>query len=38
MRVLNLNLHNMRSMEIPGIDGLMLAPHTADHSTFFNVE
>jgi spore maturation protein CgeB len=38
MRVHNLNSHNMRSMEIPGVGGVMLAPATADHSSFFNVE
>lgn len=38
MRVHNLNSHNMRSMEIPGVGGVMLAPHTTDHSTFFNVD
>ena len=38
MRVHYLNSHNMRSMKIPGIDDVMLAPHTADHSTFFNFE
>lgn len=38
MRVHNLNSHNMRSMEIPGVGGVMLAPQTADHSTFFNVD
>ncbi len=38
MRVHNLNSHNMRSMEIPGVGGVMLAPQTADHSVFFNVD
>jgi spore maturation protein CgeB len=38
MRVHNLNSHNMRSMEIPGVGGVMLAPQTADHSSFFNLE
>jgi hypothetical protein len=38
MRVHNLNSHNMRSMEIPGVGGVMLAPQTADHSSFFDVE
>lgn len=38
MREHNLNSHNMRSIEIPGVGGVMLAPQTADHSTFFNVE
>lgn len=38
MRLHNLNSHNMRSMEIPGVGGVMLAPLTPDHSTFFDVE
>jgi spore maturation protein CgeB len=38
MRVHNLNSHNMRSMEIPGVGGVMLAPQTVDHSAFFNVD
>jgi spore maturation protein CgeB len=38
MRVHNLNSHNMRSMEITGVGGVMLAPQTADHSSFFDVE
>ncbi len=37
MRVHNLNSHNMRSMEIPGVGGVMLAPQTADHLSFFKV-
>ena len=37
MRVHNLNSHNMRSIEIPGVGGVMLAPRTVDHSTFFSV-
>jgi spore maturation protein CgeB len=37
MRLHNLNSHNMRSMEIPGVGGVMLAPRTVDHSTFFSV-
>jgi len=35
MRIHNLNSHNMRSIEIPGCGGVMLAPRTADHETFF---
>lgn len=35
MRVHNLDSHNMRSMEIPGCGGLMLAPKTKDHLAFF---
>ncbi len=38
MREHNLNSHNMRSIEIPGVGGVMLAPATADHLSFFNVE
>jgi hypothetical protein len=38
MREHNLNSHNMRSIEIPGVGGVMLAPQTADHSNFFNVD
>jgi spore maturation protein CgeB len=37
MRVHNLNSHNMRSIEIPGSAGVMLAPKTADHTAFFHV-
>lgn len=35
MRVHNLDSHNMRSMEIPGCGGMMLAPKTKDHMDFF---
>jgi spore maturation protein CgeB len=35
MRVHNLDSHNMRSMEITGCAGLMLAPKTKDHLAFF---
>jgi hypothetical protein len=35
MRVHNLNSHNMRSIEIPGCGGIMLAPKTKDHEAFF---
>ena len=35
MRVHNLESHNMRSIEIPGCGGIMLAPHTKDHDNFF---
>ena len=38
MRVHNLNSHNMRSMEIPGVGGVMLAPRTADHLTYFRID
>ncbi len=35
MRIHNLNSHNMRSFEIPGIGGIQLAPFTKDHNHFF---
>ena len=35
MRIHNLNSHNMRSFEVPGIGGIMLAPDTPDHRDFF---
>jgi spore maturation protein CgeB len=35
MRIHNLDSHNMRSIEIPGCGGLMLAPSTRDHRAFF---
>lgn len=35
MRVHNLNSHNMRSIEVPGAGGVMLAPRTHDHLAFF---
>jgi spore maturation protein CgeB len=35
MRVHNLNSHNMRSFEVPGIGGIMLAPDTVEHRLFF---
>ena len=38
MREHNLNSHNMRSIEIPGVGGVMLAPQTADHSNFFKAD
>jgi len=37
MRAHNLNSHNMRSIEIPGAGGVMLAPKTADHLSFFEL-
>ncbi len=37
MRAHNLNSHNMRSIEIPGAGGVMLAPKTADHLAFFEL-
>ncbi|MCZ2223422.1 MAG: glycosyltransferase [Chitinophagales bacterium] len=35
MRVHNPTSHNMRSFEIPSIGGVMLAPDTEDHRTYF---
>jgi spore maturation protein CgeB len=35
MRVHNLESHNMRSIEVPGCGGIMLAPQTSDHDSFF---
>lgn len=35
MRKHNLNSHNMRSFEIPGIGGIQLAPHTTELELFF---
>jgi spore maturation protein CgeB len=35
MRIHNENSHNMRSFEVPGIGGIMLAPDTREHRMFF---
>jgi spore maturation protein CgeB len=35
MRPHNENSHNMRSFEVPGIGGVMLAPATTEHKMFF---
>ena len=35
MRIHNLDSHNMRSIEVPGCGGIMLAPRTKDHEAFF---
>jgi len=35
MRPHNPDTHNMRSFEVPGIGGIMLAPDTADHREYF---
>mgnify|MGYP000117762426 FL=1 len=35
LRPHNLNSHNMRSFDIPGAGGIMLAPRTPDHQTYF---
>lgn len=36
MRSHNLDSHNMRTFEIPAIGGIMLAPDTPEHRSFFN--
>ena len=38
MREHNLDSHNMRSIEVPGCGGIMLAPRTYDHIRFFEEE
>lgn len=35
MRIHNEDSHNMRSFEIPGVGGIMLAPSTTEHRLFF---
>jgi len=35
MRIHNENSHNMRSFEVPGVGGIMLAPRTKEHQNFF---
>jgi len=35
LRPHNLHSHNMRSFDIPGAGGIMLAPRTPDHQTYF---
>jgi spore maturation protein CgeB len=35
MRIHNEDSHNMRSFEIPGVGGVMLAPATTEHRMFF---
>lgn len=35
MRAHNENSHNMRTFEVPGIGGIMVAPDTEDHRVFF---
>ena len=35
MRIHNLDSHNMRTFEVPGIGGIMLAPDTREHRVFF---
>jgi spore maturation protein CgeB len=36
MRVHNIDAHNMRTFEVPGIGGVMLAPRTSEHIDFFD--
>jgi spore maturation protein CgeB len=38
MRPHNLDSHNMRSFEVPGIGGIQLAPATPDHQLYFDVD
>ncbi len=38
LRPHNINSHNMRSFDIPGAGGIMLAPRTTDHSLYFKEE
>ena len=35
MRIHNLNSHNMRTFEIPGVGSIQLAPKTSEHQFFF---
>lgn len=35
MRVHNLQSHNMRTFEVPGVGGIQLAPDTPEHRAFF---
>ena len=35
MRIHNEDSHNMRSFEVPGVGGIMLAPATTEHKLFF---
>jgi spore maturation protein CgeB len=36
MRIHNLDSHNMRSFEVPGVGGIMLAPATTEHRMFYS--
>lgn len=38
MRIHNPHSHNMRSFEVPGVGGIMLAPDTKEHRSFFEVD
>jgi spore maturation protein CgeB len=35
MRIHNENSHNMRTFEVPGVGGIMIAPETKEHEMFF---
>ncbi|MEJ7676458.1 MAG: glycosyltransferase [Segetibacter sp.] len=35
MRIHNVNSHNMRSFEVPGVGGIMVAPNTIEHNLYF---
>ena len=37
MRIHNPDSHNMRSFEVPGVGGIMVAPDTKEHRIFFEV-
>jgi spore maturation protein CgeB len=36
LRPHNLDSHNMRSFDVPGVGGIMLAPRTHDHQNYFS--
>ena len=38
MRPHNLDSHNMRTFEVPGIGGIQLAPDTKEHRLFFEAD
>ncbi len=38
MRIHNLDSHNMRTFEVPGIGGIQLAPNTKEHRLFFEAD
>lgn len=38
MRIHNPHSHNMRSFEVPGVGGIMVAPDTKEHRSFFEVD
>jgi spore maturation protein CgeB len=38
LRIHNLNSHNMRTFEIPAVGGVMLAPRTIEHESFFSAD